>query len=143
DLNPKNVIGIVAFEAAGANPVAAGNNNSPPTITTWKTEPPLPQGFTPVDHGGCPMQGDHPSKLVNYAGKPIIVVASERGLASLDVIKCQASVWQQAGVDASYVYLPDRGLKGGGHFAMAQLDTAKYAKVFVELATQVEKKAKK
>jgi hypothetical protein len=51
-------------------------------------------------------------------------------------------VWQQAGVDASYVYLPDRGLKGGGHFAMAQLDTAKYAKVFIELATQIEKKAK-
>jgi hypothetical protein len=39
--------------------------------------------------------------------------------------------------------LPDRGLKGGGHFAMAQLDNAKYAKVFIELATEVEKKAKK
>jgi len=88
---------------------------------------------------------------------PIILVASEKGLLNVpsgfasskeafavqDVLKCQASVWQQAGADASYVYLPDRGLKGGGHFAMAQLDNAKYAKVFIDLATEVEKKAKK
>ena len=128
DLNAKNVVGIVAFEAAGANPVAAGFNNSPPLITTWKTEPALPQGFAPVDNAGCPMQGSSPSKLVNYARVPIILVGSEKGLANADALKCQASVWKQAGVDASAVYLPDRGLKGGGHFSMAQLDTAKYAK---------------
>jgi pimeloyl-ACP methyl ester carboxylesterase len=143
DLNAKNVVGIVAFEAAGANPVAAGFNNSPPLITSWKTEPALPQGFAPVDRGGCPMQGDNPSKLVSFARVPIILVGSEKGLANADALKCQASVWQQAGVDASYVYLPDRGLKGGGHFAMAQLDTAKYAKVFIGLATEIEKKTKR
>src|SRR5882672_125062 len=142
DLNAKNVVGIVAFEAAGANPVAPGFNNSPGLIASLKTEPALPQGFAPVDHGGCPMQGDRPSKLVSYAKIPVIHVGSEKGLANEAALKCQASVWQQAGVDASYVYLPERGLKGGGHFAMAQLDTAKYAKVFIELATQVEKKAK-
>ena len=143
DQNAKNVVGIVAFEAAGANPVAPGFNNSPSLITTWKAEPALPQGFAAVDRGGCPMQGASPSKLVNYARVPIILVGSEKGLANQDALKCQASVWQQAGVDASYVYLPDRGLKGGGHFAMAQLDTAKYAKVFIDLATEIEKKAKK
>ena len=143
ELNAKKVVGIVAFEAALSNPAAPGFNNAPPVIGSWKTEPPLPQSFTPVDHGGCPTQGDKPSKLVNFAKVPIILVGSEKGLANLDALKCQASVWQQAGVDASYVYLPDRGLKGGGHFAMAQLDTAKYAKVFIELATQIEKKAKK
>jgi hypothetical protein len=58
-------------------------------------------------------------------------------------MKCQVSVWQQAGVDASYVYLPDRGLKGGGHFSMAQLDNAKYAQVFISLAAEIEAKAKK
>jgi hypothetical protein len=89
------------------------------------------------------MQGDKPSKLVNFAKVPIILVGSEKGLANQDALKCQASVWQQAGVDASYVWLPDRGLKGGGHFAMAQLDNAKYAKVFIDLATEIEKKAKK
>jgi pimeloyl-ACP methyl ester carboxylesterase len=143
DLNAKNVVGIVAFEAAGSNPVAPGFGNSPPPITAWKTEPPLPQGFAPVDRGGCQMQGDAPSKLVSFARVPVVLVASEKGTSSQDAIKCQASVWQQAGVDASSVYLPDRGLKGGGHFAMAQLDTAKYAKVFIELATDVERKAKR
>jgi pimeloyl-ACP methyl ester carboxylesterase len=142
DLNPKKVVGIVAFEAAGANPVAAGFDGSPGLITTWRTEPALAKTFAPADHGGCPMQGESPSKLVNYTHVPIILVGSEKGLTNLDALKCQASVWQQAGVDATYVYLPDRGLKGGGHFAMAQLDNAKYAKVFIELATQIEKKAK-
>jgi pimeloyl-ACP methyl ester carboxylesterase len=157
ELNPKKVVGIVAFEAALSNPVAPGFNNAAPVITSWKTEPALSSTFAPVDHGGCPMQGDKPSKLVNFAKLPIILVGSQNGLLNVpsgfatsketfkvpDVLKCEASVWQQAGADASYVYLPDRGLKGGGHFAMAQLDNAKYAKVFIELATQVEKKAKK
>jgi len=53
------------------------------------------------------------------------------------------AVWKQAGANASYVYLPDRGLKGGGHFAMAQLDTAKYAAVFIDIAAGIEKAAKK
>jgi pimeloyl-ACP methyl ester carboxylesterase len=157
ELNAKKVVGIVAFEAALSNPAAPGFNNAPPVIASWKTEPALPSTFTPVDHGGCPMQGDKPSKLVNFAKLPIILVGSENGLLNVpsgfagskerpsvpDTLKCQASVWQQAGADASYVYLPDRGLKGGGHFAMAQLDNAKYAKVFIDLATEVEKKAKK
>ncbi len=143
ELNAKNVVGIVAFEAAGANPVAPGFGGAPGLIASWKTEPALPQGFAPVDRGGCPMQGDAPSKLVNYARVPIILVGSERGLANAEALKCQASVWQQAGVDATAVYLPDRGLKGGGHFAMAQLDTAEYAEVFIDLATEIEAKAKK
>ena len=143
DINAKNVVGIVAFEAAGGNPVAPGFGGGPPPIASWKTEPPLPQGFAAVDKSGCAMQGASPSKLVSFAKIPVILVGSEKGLSGLDALKCQAAVWQQAGVDASYVYLPERGLEGGGHFAMAQLDTAKYAKVFIELATEVEKKAKK
>ena len=140
--NAKNIVGILAFEAAGSNPVAPGFGNSPPLITTWTTQPALPQGFAPVERGGCPMQGDAPVKLVNYANVPIVLVATQMGTSSLEAMKCQASVWQQAGVDASYVYLPDRGLAGGGHFAMAQLDTAKYAQVFIELAGEIEAKAK-
>ena len=143
ELNAAKVVGIVAFEAALSNPAAPGFNNAPPVIASWKTEPPLPQGFAPVDHGGCLLQGDKPSKLVNFARVPIILVGSEKGLSDLQALKCQASVWQQAGVQASYVYLPDRGLKGGGHFAMAQLDNAKYAKVFTELAAEIEAKAKR
>ena len=84
------------------------------------------------------MQGDRPSKLVNYANLPVVLVATEMGTSSKAAIECGAAVWNQAGAQASSVYLPDRGLKGGGHFAMAQLDNAAYAKVFIELATQID-----
>jgi pimeloyl-ACP methyl ester carboxylesterase len=143
DLNAKNIVGIIAFEAAGSNPVAPGFNNGPPAIADWVLEPALPKSFKAVDHDGCAMQGDHPSRLVNFANMPLVLVGSERGLSSREALECQAAVWQQAGVDASFVHLPDRGLRGGGHFAMAQLDNAKYAQVFIELATEVEAKAKK
>jgi pimeloyl-ACP methyl ester carboxylesterase len=142
DIDAKNVVGIVAFEAAGGNPVAPGFGGGPPPIASWKTEPPLPQGFAAVDKDGCPMQGGSPSKLVSFAKIPVILVGSEKGLSGLDALKCQAAVWRQAGVDASYVYLPERGLEGGGHFAMAQLDSAKYAKVFIDLAAEIEAKGK-
>jgi pimeloyl-ACP methyl ester carboxylesterase len=141
DLNADNVVGIIAFEAAGSNPIAPGFNGGPPAIADWATAPALPSNFAPVEHDGCPMQGEHASRLVNFAELPVVLVASERGLDSLEDLKCETAVWQQAGVDASYVYLPDRGLRGGGHFAMAQLDNAEYAKVFIELAAQIEARA--
>ena len=89
------------------------------------------------------MQGDRPSKLVNYANLPIVLVSTEKGLMNKAAIECAASVWTQAGAKGSAVYFPDRGLKGGGHFAMAQLDSADYAKVLLELAAGVESAAKK
>jgi pimeloyl-ACP methyl ester carboxylesterase len=143
DLNPDKVVGVIGFEAAGSNPTAPGFNNSPALITTWKTEPALAASFTAVDKNGCAMQGDRPSRLVNYADLPVVLVATEMGTSSKAAIECAASVWQQAGAKASAVYLPDRGLKGGGHFAMAQLDNGAYAKVFLELAAQIESAAKK
>jgi hypothetical protein len=89
------------------------------------------------------MQGDRPSRLVNYADLPIVLVATEMGTANKAAIECGAAVWQQAGAQASAVYLPERGLVGGGHFAMAQLDNAAYAKAFMELAAGIEAAAKK
>ena len=142
DLNPEKVVGIVGFETAGSNPAAAGFNNSPALLASWKTEPALPASFMAVDKNGCAMQGDRPSRLVNYADLPIVLVATEMGTSSKAAIECGAAVWQQAGAKGSAVYLPDRGLKGGGHFAMAQLDNAAYAKVFIELAAGVESAAK-
>jgi pimeloyl-ACP methyl ester carboxylesterase len=143
DLNPSKVVGIIGFEAAGSNPTAPGFNNSPALITSWKTEPALAASFAAVDRNGCSMQGDRPSRLVNYANLPVVLVATEMGTSSKAAIECAASVWTQAGAKASSVYLPDRGLNGGGHFAMAQLDNAAYAKVFIELAAQVEAAAKR
>jgi pimeloyl-ACP methyl ester carboxylesterase len=143
DLNPEKVLGIIGFEAAGSNPTAPGFNNTPALITTWKAEPALAANFAAVRQNGCAMQGDRPSRLVNYADLPIVLVATEMGTLSKDAMECAEKVWQQAGAKASSVYLPDRGLAGGGHFAMAQLDNAAYAKVFIELAAGIEASAKK
>ncbi len=149
DLNPDKVVGIIAFEAAGGNPVAPGFGGRP-VIADWQVEPPLPQDFAAVERDGCPMQGDSPSKLVNFDDVPVVLVASEFGLGAISgpvdggaQIACQAAAWQQAGVDASSVYFPDRGLEGGGHFAMAQLDNAAYAEIFIELAAEIEAAATK
>jgi pimeloyl-ACP methyl ester carboxylesterase len=138
ELNPDNVVGILAFEAAGANPLEGGFGGGAPTIVGWTTEPALSSDFLATNVNGCNMQGDRPSRLVNYTGLPIVLLGTEMGLASEDALQCQASVWQQAGAAASYVWFPDRGLNGGGHFAMAQLDSADYVQVFIELATEIE-----
>jgi pimeloyl-ACP methyl ester carboxylesterase len=143
DLNPSKVIGIIGFETAGSNPAAAGFNNSPALMTTWKAEPAFPASFAAVDRNGCAMQGDRPSRLVNYGSLPIVLVATEMGTTNKAAIECGAAVWNQAGAKASSVFLPDHGLKGGGHFAMAQLDNGAYAKKFIELATEIDAAAKK
>jgi pimeloyl-ACP methyl ester carboxylesterase len=138
ELNPDKVVGILAFEAAGANPLEGGFGGGAPTIVSWTTEPALSSDFRATNVDGCNMQGDRPSRLVNYTGLPIVLLGAEMGLASEAALQCQARVWQQAGADASYVWFPDRGLNGGGHFAMAQLDSADYAQVFIDLATEIE-----
>lgn len=149
DLNADKVVGIIAFEAAGGNPVTQGFGGRP-AIADWQVEPPLPEDFEAVVSNGCPMQGDSSSKLVNFDDVPVVLVASEYGLGATfgfdeggEQIACQAAAWQQAGVEASSVYFPDRGLEGGGHFAMAQLDNAAYAQVFIELAAEIEASATK
>jgi pimeloyl-ACP methyl ester carboxylesterase len=144
DLNSKNVVGIIAFEAAGAQPLAPGFGGGPPAIADWEVSPALSANFEPVDNDGCLMQGSRPSRLVNYADVPLVLVASEFGLnIGRDGLECQTAVWRQAGVDVSSVYFPDRGLSGGGHFAMAQLDSADYVREFIELAEEIEAKSDK
>ena len=142
DLNAAKVVGIIAFEAAGSNPVAPGFGGGPPAIAGWQLDPPLPEDFAAVDNDGCLMQGANPSRLVNFAEIPVVLLGTEMGLnVTREGLECQAAVWQQAGVDASFVYFPDRGLRGGGHFAMAQLDNAAYAQVFIDIAAEIEAQA--
>lgn len=150
DLNAEKVVGIIAFEPAGGNPLMP-LLGGPPAITAWQTEPQLPANFSAVERNGCPMQGENPGQLVNYEGIPLILAASEHGLQVLNIlgvfnensarnrnIDCELAAWQQAGVNATGVYFPDRGLSGGGHFAMAQLDSAEYVQIFIELAESLE-----
>ncbi len=149
DLNHENIVGIIAFEAAGGNPVSTqggpGGQSTPPAMANWETSPALPANFSPVMQNGCPMQGNNPSQLVNFQDFPLTLVVSERGLGggSSQAVDCQVAAWRQAGVDATGVYMPDRGLRGGGHFAMAQLDTADYAELFIELAEDIEDSSSK
>ena len=139
DRNADNVVGIIAFEAAGAQPIEPGFGGSPPAITQWEVSPALPADFAGVDNDGCAMQGGEPAQLVNFDGVPIVLVASEMGLFSTrEGMACQVAAWQQAGADASYVYFPDRGLSGGGHFAMSQLDSEAYVREFIELSEELE-----
>ncbi len=155
DLNAENVVGIIAFEPAGGNPLISMAGASP-AITNWQTEPPLPANFSPVERNGCLMQGENPGQLVNYDGIPVVLAATEYGLQVLGQlgvldessgemgnINCELAAWRQAGVDVSGVYFPDRGLSGGGHFAMAQLDSAEYAQIFIELAENIEESSDK
>ena len=107
DLNSENVVGIIAFEAAGSNPVAAGSGGGPP-IANWTLEPPLPEDFEAVDRDGCAMQGENPSRLVNFSDVPLVLAGSEMGLGSSpETLLCQADAWRQAGVER------DRRLSAG------------------------------
>jgi pimeloyl-ACP methyl ester carboxylesterase len=146
DLIAENIIGIIAFEAVGSYPTAteyAGRRTSP-AILNWKTSPELSEAFIPTDFEGCQLQGGKPSKLTSFQDIPLILVTSEYGLGlTKEILLCQQLSWQQAGVETEVVYLPDRGLVGGGHFAMAQTDTANYARIFIELATDIETKKSK
>ncbi len=150
DINAENVVGIIAFEPAGGNPLMP-LLGGPPAITNWQTVPSLPDNFSPVEENGCLVQGDNPSSLVNFDGIPLVLTATEYGLqvlgqlgvlnessALMGNLDCELAAWREAGVDVTGVYFPDRGLPGGGHFAMAQLDSAEYAEVFIELATDIE-----
>ncbi len=103
----------------------------------------MPATFAAVDKNGCAMQGDRPSRLVNYADLPIVLVAHgdghvEQGARSSAGPPCGS----RPAPRRAAVYLPDRGLAGRRHFAMAQLDNAAYAKVFIELATAIDSAAK-
>jgi len=135
DAASDKVAGIIAFEAAGSNPVGTGFGNIAGQLT-W--EPALPAGFMPADDNGCQTQGgDAPSQLPNWTF-PVVLVGSAGPFGVEAGMQCSVSAWQQAGVDASYVYLPSAGHPGGGHFSMAQLDSADIAQTFIDIATDIE-----
>ena len=140
DLNREKVIGIIAYEAEGSSPVAPGRRGRPPLIHSLTAEPELSADFEVITtEDGCLMQGNYPSQLVGFTDMPVILTGSEMGRrVTRNLLECEAAAWRQAGADAKAVYMPDHGLRGGGHFAMSQLDNAKYVRLFIELATNIE-----
>lgn len=127
DLNPAKVAGIIAIEPGASNVTS-------PMRTGLTFEPALPDNFAPIeDEEGCALQPvDTVSKIPNYQGKTIHLIGSEQGLTA--GLPCAVKAFNQAGVKASYTYLPDLGLKGNGHFMMAETNNGEIAKVIINLA---------
>jgi len=131
DLNPDNVAGIIAFEPGASNMIS--------DIRKGLTfAPPLSEDFKPVtDASGCEKQPvSSPSKLVNFLDIPVHLVGSELGLIA--GLPCAMKVFEQAGVTASYTYLPDLGYRGNGHFMMAETNNGELAQIFINLADSID-----
>jgi len=134
DDNPDNVAGIIAIEAAGSNMLADDIRSA------MSFSPALPANFSGVEAAdGCMMQAQGSvSRLTNLAGKPVAMVGSEHGLTQAMGMECATNILSQAGVDASFVYLPDLGLNGNGHFMMAETNSYQVVEVIIELAFEME-----
>ncbi len=130
DTSPQNVAGIIAIEASGSNPLSKVRSG-------LTFDPPLAADFTPMkDEAMCDIQpAGSVSRLKHLAGKPAFLIASEFGLKAGH--ECASRALQQAGVDARYVYLPDLGFRGNGHFMMAETNNGELAKVIIDLADSV------
>ena len=98
------------------------------------SNPALPANFSGVEAAdGCMMQAQGSvSRLTSLAGKPVAMVGSQQGLTQAMGMECATSILTQAGVDASFVYLPDLGLVGNGHFMMAETNSGEIAAVIIE-----------
>lgn len=134
DDNPDNVAGIIAIEAAGSNMLADDMRS----FMTYS--PALPADFSGVDAGnGCMMQAQGSvSQLSSLAGKAVAMVGSQQGLTQILGMECATDVLTQAGVDASFIYLPDLGLVGNGHFMMAETNSDEIVEVIIQLAEEME-----
>ena len=104
-----------------------GFNNSPALITAWKTEPAFPATFAAATRTA--VDARRPTEPAReLCGFAVVLVATEMGTSS----KARSSARRPCGskpAPSERRVSADRGLKGGGHFAMAQLDNAAYAKV--------------
>lgn len=123
--NPDKVMGLMAIEAVGSyileNPARGGLTFEPPLAA----EPVLVE-----DADGCKLQAaDSVSVVPAFVGKPVILVGAEHGL--IQPLPCALKALQQAGADASYIYLPDHGFPGGGHFFTGDTNNGEIAKFLI------------
>lgn len=131
DRNPGKVAGVIAIEPGASN--VTSNFRSGLTF-----EPPLAEDFEAVrDSDDCTLQPrDAVSALPSFVGKPIHLVGSELGLIA--GLPCAVKAFRQVKADASYTYLPDLGLRGNGHFMMAETNNGEIAKVIIDLAAKIK-----
>jgi pimeloyl-ACP methyl ester carboxylesterase len=129
-----NVIGILAFEAAGAHvyedePLARGE---------WSRGAPTEDRLSdqPIAAGGlCALQtATEKSELVTLADVPMAFLYSDRmtDADSLNVIACAAEQAREAGIEAIGIHMPDHpGGEGTGHFAMSEIGNGELAENIV------------
>lgn len=115
------VKGVLVFEG-GVDLLNEANR----AAATW--EPPLAEGFEPVDVDGCPMQPeDAVSRNVSLADIPVIIIRSEHGNQSDEAFSCAVDQLEQMGVDAKFIQMADNGFPGGGHFMMSDTNSGEIA----------------
>lgn len=133
DMNPENVAAIIAVEPASGNMASNVGHTLRKGLTFV---PAFTRDYASViDEEGCELQpGDKVSKLVNLQSIPVTIVAAETGLSTLP---CAARALRQAGVNTDYMYLPDLGIQGNGHFLMAEKNNGDIARALIELMSQI------
>ncbi|NDV02396.1 alpha/beta fold hydrolase [Pseudoroseicyclus tamaricis] len=130
-MNPENVVGIVAIEAAGSNPFQDEVMRS---NLTW--EPALAEGSMPEEGADCPMQAEgEASTLPGLSDIPIKMVASGIFHTS-EQLDCFASVWEQAGVSVDKILLSD-DFPGVGHFFTAETNNGETVQVLIDAAADL------
>ncbi len=132
DQNPENVAGLIAIEAAGSN-IFGDDVRSGLTFSS-----PVSENLV-SDADGCMMQPQGSvSTLPNLSQSPIALVGAPLGLTEILGLGCATKALQQAGVDAEFVYFPDLGFEGNGHFMMADTNNGELAQVIIDIATDME-----
>lgn len=122
---PDGAVGGVLIYEGGVDLLSQANIAS----ATW--EPPLAEGFTPVEIDGCQMQPeDAVSTNLSLANIPFVIIRAEHGNQSDAQFTCAVRQLKQMGVDAKFVQMADIGFEGGGHFMMSDTNSG-------EIATEV------
>ena len=106
----------VTITEIGYEPPLAGADE----LRTAKAEGPA-AGLT-----GCTLQIEPARKLKNIAEVPMLLLTSEAGYhAAYDY--CTVEYLKQAGVNVTWLNLPDIGVKGNGHFMFMELNNLEIA----------------
>jgi hypothetical protein len=83
------------------------------------------------DYVRCWAQPEPARKLVNLHNTPIVIVTSEASYhAAYD--HCTVRYLAQAGVNSTFLRLPDAGIHGNGHMMMLEKNSDAIAKVMAD-----------
>jgi pimeloyl-ACP methyl ester carboxylesterase len=141
DARPSLVKGIVALEPAGPpckDALFQSGADRPSGLTSVPLtyDPPVsaasPLEFErqaapdALDLVPCWSQKGKPRRLKNLVGFPVLVATAEASYHAM-YDHCTASYLQQAGVDAEFVRLADKGLRGNGHLIMLEKNSLEIA----------------